>query len=300
MFVLGMAISGAAVSAILLLWFGPAMLFQMLVVPLNQPWQVPELPAPLALWHAVQWLWYWSNPVGWILLAGLVIAIGVSRADPARWREWLDGNPWILPMLGAVCVLPTSAIASAKWGGAWNNAVPGASMALLAAVGALGNAASRGHWDAPNRPGLPPLGRLARVALLGLVLAACWIPVSGFSQLVDGLRTWKRLSDNDHEAAFRYAREHPGEIYFPCHPLSPLLAEGKAYHFQAGLDDLRVAGLAMSEANFRAWLPPRMRAVAFRPRQAQWVRDVLARLPEFRRMVRIPELHEWILLTRDQ
>jgi hypothetical protein len=95
--------------------------------------------------------------------------------------------------------------------------------------------------------------------------------------------------------AFNYARNHPGMIYFPWHPLSVYLAEGHLYSYETGLFDRVAAGIQVDPKDFRRTLPSGMKYVAYK--------DILPpltlkMLPEFDTQVSIAELPGWTVLAR--
>src|SRR6185295_12738901 len=108
-----------------------------------------------------------------------------------------------------------------------------------------------------------------------------------------------RLRDNPAERAFEYARLYPGEFFFPQFPLSALLAEHRARHSDAGIDDLNFAHVTIPPKQLQAGLPTNMRAIAFHGR-AQGPTLVL--LPEFDQTVAAPESlgSEWTIRARRQ
>jgi hypothetical protein len=76
-----------------------------------------------------------------------------------------------------------------------------------------------------------------------------------------------------------------------------LLADNKAYHFSAGIDDLDRAGFPLTQEHLRRELPQELGAILIRagaPRP-----PMLDRLPEFNQSSEVPDMPGWIVLTRD-
>ncbi len=290
-FILCMAAAGIAVSGIFLLWFGTEMIFHNLIVPSRQPWEYGFL----GRWRAYQrvlWLmWQYSLPASVIMIAAILLRPQWPGIFGDAGREWAAHNPWLLPLIAMIAIFPTSSLAYVKVGGIWNNAAACTYMALLTAVSSLLAA------SAPLSQGsLTRMNRIARVALASMLVLGCWIDAREWGRLTQRNSLWSSLPDNDHETAYRYAIKHPGQVYFPSYPLSTLLAEDKAYHFAAGIDDLDRAGFPLTDEHLRRELPQDLRAILIRagaPRP-----PMLDRLPEFDQAGEVPDMPGWIVLTR--
>jgi hypothetical protein len=273
-------------SAGLILWLGPEMLFQTLIIPLRQPLQWPGMDRTAAYLRAARWMWRDARPIGALSIAAMLLAILASLPRPRHLRRWFSEQVWLLPLLAGVLVLPTTIVARAKLGAAFNHVVPGATLFLLAGVAAL-VVASRT---------LAPMGRLARIGILLLIAMHGWIGAGAREAVKLQLADWAHLSDNENEQAYEMARAHPGEFYFPQHPVSSLLAEGKAYHFAVWLDDFEWAGYPISESQLRAYLPKEMHSIFYR--RGMFPPSVLQRLPEFDKVRISPEFPDWMEVTR--
>lgn len=291
-FTIGMAISGLLVSGILILCFGLPMLFQNIVVPSKQPWQWPQLSPRRAYGRALTWMWRHARPVGWVAILGILLSIRLPYREPGSWRRWVGSNPWLLPLLMGLAVIPTAGLAYVKLGGSWNNAVAPTYLILLAAVAGLS-----GACGVPSDTLLPASKRAGRVCLALLVVIGCWMGPERVNAIAGSLRSWGDLSQNENQQAFHYAREHPGQAYFPTAPLATLLAENRLYHFDAGLTDLTIAGFVLTDEQLRAHLPEDLRAVLYR--SDTMIPSVTARLAEFDKPALHPSMPAWIILTRD-
>jgi hypothetical protein len=137
-----------------------------------------------------------------------------------------------------------------------------------------------------------------------------------FLLAVLGLRTAANLVTSGHalsvrwpppiQAAYEYARKHPGTTYFPWHPLANLMANGHYDHTAWGVFERELAGFPVSESHLRAELPENLQRIAVigedrlveAIRSRSWDHFVLLWLPEFRCVVSEPELPGWAVLER--
>jgi hypothetical protein len=280
-------------STVLVLILDPReMFFNMYTVPASQPWQWPWLERPWALLRAAKLIWRECALGAIVLVAAFLIRRDLPRAGSGGGREWLRRNPWI-PLLGvAILVLPTTAAAYAKIGGRANNAAACAYFTALAGAVAL----IRSHRTEPTSDPLNGRARLATLLVITLIIA---IPALSWRQLrrvPAQLAHWRELRDNQQSLALRYARDHPGQVLFPQHPLATLMAHGRLSHFEEGVRDLRLAGIDISEQQLRAGLPQDLRAIAY-PGEGGGL--MLELLPEFRRATRDPRLPGWTLWVRE-
>lgn len=290
-FIAALAIAGGVVTGVFIAWFGPELLVQNIVVPSKQSWEWPQLTPPAALLRGVYYMWKDAWPLDWIVLVAVILGMIGPWPRAATFRDWVKANPWLLPLLAAILVFPTSLLARVKIGGIWNNVSASGYFALLAAVCALMSRAETG-----NEP-LPAANRVARVALLTLLAFGCWIDRESIGKTADGLAMWSHLDENDHERFYRLTAEHPGEVYVPNFPLSSLMSEGRLYHFSAGVDSLAWAGYPMSEEHFRAWLPQKLKAIlVFRYATPPFLME---RFPDFDQDANVPSIPLWKAMTRD-
>jgi hypothetical protein len=277
-----------SISAGLILWLGPEMLFQTLVIPSRQPLQWVGIDRTTAYLRSAKWMWIDARPIGSIAIGAMLLAIVACVPRRRRFRAWLIHQPWVLPLIAAILVMPTTIVARAKLGAAYNHVVPGATLTLLAGISAL-LVASRD---------LNAMGRLARVAIVIIMVVHGWLGSAARNDLRSQLGVWQELDDTEHEDAYRFALKYPGELYFPLHPVSSLLAEGKAYHFAVWLDDFAWAGYPISDEQLRSGLPGKMRAILYR--QGSLGPSVLHRLPQYKYSTTSPAFPGWIVVTAEE
>lgn len=96
----------------------------------------------------------------------------------------------------------------------------------------------------------------------------------------DSLYKASHVHRNVAETDFQFERTHPGEVYFPWDPLAALMASGKLYHFDYGVEDRILAGFPPSDEQLHAWIPANAQWIALPPEPcASFVMQ--SRLPEF-------------------
>jgi len=262
----------AAASAVFLLAFDPAgLLFNLIEVPGGHPF--------VDLSGAALELFLQGLPLA--LLAALGLWCARASGGPGRRFVELEGA---LFLLGALVLLPTSLLARAKFGGFTNSFH---SLGYLLACGLVGLRAA-----APAEP--RAVARLARAgAALALLAALALVP---WSEIGRGLAALRRPAQNPQEVALAYAREHPGEVWFPWNPLSSLMGEGRLYHFEWAIVDRELAGHPLSPEHLHAHLPEHLRLIAFPPGETN--RNALRWLPEFQRQIPVEGLEGWSVYAR--
>lgn len=264
-----LAVVGVALSAIFLIWFGEPLLFNMFVLVSRHGWKKPGL-AGLAstVWSIVR-----SSAALFVLLA-----IGLAaNLIPTGRQATTAPRAWLAPLLAALFLLPTGALGANKLGGEASSFH--SLYYLIAALAAL-------FVEAGQRV---PAARALGWVFCMLAIIAAWQ-----SGRCAPSASQPPLFQNPNELAYQFALRHPGEAYYPWHPLASLLAEGKLYHFEYGLIDRYMGGSEASQDHFRANLPPRLRWVASRARG--W--SLTHYLADFSEDTQLPELPGWIVRVR--
>jgi len=188
----------------------------------------------------------------------------------------------VLPLLAAAAVLPLSVMATIKLGGDRNSMHP----VYYLAVGAT-MAIGRVWAFPPRRPGL--IRSLLLLASAAAVVVSVR-QVQGYARLT--MLPPRCLS----QEAWAFAKAHPREMYFPWDPLATLMAEGRMYHFEYGVQDRIYAGLAPEPGHIAAGLPSELKAVVY-PR-VDGSRAMLRRyLPQYSRLV---ATEDWMIFRRPE
>jgi hypothetical protein len=274
-----------------------ALLFNMFAIPGKHPWfpQAPDLARSFLVLSA-EYFCVVAGPLACLLLVLFARRRLTPGGDPdsstSGLRRRLDENPWLLFVLMAITAIPTSLLSRIKVGGHWNNYAPAPYFLGLALLALLM------EWHATNlRRGL----RSFNASLTLIVLIAVLSPMTRGDESFRVMNVVHPLSSNPQEIAYRYALRHPGMAYFPWHPLSSLLAEGKLYHFEFGMSDRELAGYPVSQPFFRQNIPANVRYVCFPAGHKVFNKrfeKTMAYLPEFTRRVEIEELPGWTCYER--
>ena len=269
-YAIALGIATLATAAVFLWLFGPEpMWFNLVTVPGRQPWY---FPGGEGLLHVLGWMLRAARP------ALVVLAVGVAA------RLVRGAGPWTTaaaPLLPALALVPTGLLAANKFGGNENSFhsvyfLFAAALALLVADGSA----------------RPTRARASGLAVYAVTLAGVLVAWRGGYAKLRGPAP--AVFPNPHQQAYEFARAHPDEAYFPGHPLSTLLADGKLYHFAYGVIDRTLGGSPPSPAHFRANLPSHLEYVVVRGGD----RKTMDYLPEFTETRTSPELPGWTLLTR--
>ncbi|HVT73981.1 MAG TPA: hypothetical protein VHD61_12665 [Lacunisphaera sp.] len=173
----------------------------------------------------------------------LALALGLGS------RLWRKDSPWLLPFCAWAAALPLDLAALLKTGGSINSLhgwllflPPATAIALAAARHAA-------------------LGRTLLVTATTVILT---LRLFSFTPPV-----WRPLQGQLGEGDF-LARQLPGEIYFPWHPLLTFFADRRFDHTEDGLFIRRLAGAPVSGQTLAAHLPPHFHAVAFLRSEMDW------------------------------
>jgi hypothetical protein len=288
----GLLVLAAVILAAVVLRFVDlgAMIFDTITVPSGHPWKGSGGVGALA--HAFRELAHRSLPYAVIVVVG-VVALGASSRSKLGMRQWFAEQRWVLPILVGLAAIPTSLAGRAKVGGDANALCYSLYFIVLGAFLVLLRAAR----EEDKVAGLsPPVTARVVLTILATFLAVAGLPrLSGLHQVLAELPT------NPETTAYRFAREHPGQVYFPFHPLVTLMSEGRLYQFLHGVEHRELAGWNVSDEQFRAHLPPNLRYVLVSSLKAQGSRseDTLRRLPEFRQEIPVPELPGWTVLVKE-
>jgi hypothetical protein len=257
---MGMWVMMVAALGALFGWiFGlPLMVLNMVTVPASQPWKGPALEA----------LGKSAIALGLCGASLVLFLIPFWLRQRAQWKG--EGGPaWLVLVLAGAAMVPTSLLGEAKAGGHFNSYhclyyfVAAAAAALI-------------QWAACS-----PTRVLACYLLAVVALAPSLRPLADFDYL-------DRVWNNPQSQAYAFSREHPGEAYFPWLPLGPLMAEGKAYHFEYGVIDRFLAGMSPKESHLRAFLPRDLKYVIFHQRNQS--RYMLQYFPTYTRHYQVTRL----------
>jgi hypothetical protein len=189
-----------------------------------------------------------------------------------RWRIWV---------IVALLMIPSSLLGRVKRGG--DEHAFGYTVYFLAVAAHLRLV----HICSGNdgfRPRIPDEARIVPLQLA--VSIAAWLAPGIAARLP---RAIARFPENPERVGFEYAKRHPGEVYFPFHPLISIMSEGRAYHFSDGVTSRELANMHASERHLRAFVPDRLEIVAF----IEPTDDSRKYLPEYWRHITVHGLKGW-------
>jgi hypothetical protein len=258
----------AIFSGLMILCFGSRELwFNMIHLPVGRPLKDWWLSPSRAFWRAVRRIGRDTWPLEWLLLGAVVLKFW---QDPIRSRAlediqaWARRNPWLLPLIVSLMLLPLSAYAYAQIGGNANIAWAPGYFALLSIAAAL-----MAGWREVEKVSDPKFqvansaSRLLRMSLVLSLFAFCFADPRYLSQIRADFSRWAHLEYNHNSAAYTYAKAHPNQIYFPQDPLATLLADGKLYHWEDSIFCLELVGMSLSDKQKIEGVPKDLRAIMF-------------------------------------
>lgn len=291
-------------GSVFALWFGAGELWlNEIAIPAKHPWtrSVTDIAPPwitgpdygrraaVLLEAGLGLLRRSARALGLLVMLG-VLAYTTQPPDTTknRWRTWL-GKPQGLCLWLGLWLVPTSLLGRVKVGGDHNSYGPALCfICLAAAVWLLRTGPQLGAWH----PALvPKLNRLVWLMILGANVGTAWLVIHTATNLEPQI-------PESMDEALRYARKHPGQVYFPWNPLLTLMSEQRAYHFAYGVFDRSLARMPLTPEHFRNGLPKDLQEVIYpvaadRTQLAPYLRD-------FTIEVRLPELPGWVILRRKE
>lgn len=270
----------AAILGVFVLIFGTGFLYDNVVVVKSMPWvtSLTVAATPVAqstgdririLATALVELWR-TNDLLFVSL-GLFLFLALRKAS---WRR----SAWVPVILVGLANLPTSLMGRAKGGSDLNTLSPslyffGLALTLLA-----------GDWVASERR---KRGAVAFAAI-------CFLALGQLPKLHE--LTWPfGQTPLFEDEAFRYAKAHPGKVYFPEFPLPTLLSDNRIDQAYVSITELADTKHRLTDEQFRRYLPPQLDRVAVMNLDP---RSVAQYLPEFSEPSRDASLPHFLLLTK--
>jgi hypothetical protein len=221
------------------------------------PWAHPRVGGWGAAWVECRDFLFYSLVLIVPALAGLLL----TRANRDRTRTSIVP----LFLLVAAMELPLGIAATIKVGGDRNSMHSVYYLAIAATLG-IAQACTLPRWTAVIRG----TTLVAGLAVVGLAVRQ----VRSYGAL-DMLP--KRCLSQE---AWTFAREHPEATYFPWDPLATLMADGRMYHFEYGVQDRIFAGIEPTHAQIAKYFPAKMDGVVY-PRVDSHQLVLNKYLPEF-------------------
>jgi len=277
------------ISLALLLAFDPKdMFFNIITIPAAHPWRSLDR-VQILLSALAELIQACAMPLAILIIYGVINWKSLSAITRNHLREWFRDKSWSLSLMIAIFLIPTTLLGRVKMGGVENTLSPTIYFLAIAALLVIQEMIQELIQTSGKKWGI--------WLLLGIVSTATLIQSQPLNVLPDLV---KALPANPQAVAYRYARDHPAEVYFPFNPLSHLFAEAKLYHFHYGLYDRQLAGEKISDAHFHAHIPKNLKLVAFPPKFPS--KDLrksppMQYLKEFSEKINLPELPEWTVFS---
>jgi len=213
-------------------------------------------------------------------VAPLVLLIALVALNPGNFRDKIAKHRWLVFLCMAALQLPIELRAWTTEGGVYNHlGVVTLFVALAATLGLVG------LWKAEGQGGRAWTGLVARMLLIGMLLAHLPLPIGI-------VRDLKLARTSNTQIAYDYERQHPGRAYFPINPLAVLLAEGRLTHLDDALWDRELAGFPISAEQLAAGVPSSYELVAYPPGTEPHA-TILRGLLEGKPLVEEPGLKRW-------
>ncbi len=260
-----LVVAGGIFSAVFIKIFGfDELWFNLVTIPANQPWRSGG--GLEVIFSASRKLFHESF---FVFLFSLIPLTALRKA--------IKDKPWFLFLWVAVFMLPAAIIGRVKTGASNNVLCYVPYFVLLAGVLALADLNIRSRFRV-----------LTNLVLGGFLLAHTLLTVYKF--------VVPPVESNFAQAAYDYAKKHPGETYFPRLTLVHLLTERKIYHESVALIDRDWAGIPVPDAQLRAFIPERAQFIAFHEASGDdrhWMG-----LPEYSVRSREPELPGFVVYRK--
>lgn len=283
--------SGVVISGILIIAFNPqGLFFNMITIPSHQPWEGGDNKLGVILSAA-------EELIGYCLLQGVIVGVGILLTLPdklAKLKTWIQDNPWLLFVMVSLFFIPTSLLGRVKVGGDANGMYTVYFLTLTANLILLKQTS-----NLSTESGQDILQPVSQTGLLSIVLMFTLyninLPIPYISKVLPN------FFNNVHQVVYDYSRNHPGQVYFPWHPLSVLMAENKLYHIDSGPFDRYLAGCPISQKDFLAYLPENFTMIAipaWADERGEYGKFYLHYLPDFTQKIEVPELSGFVVYTK--
>lgn len=244
---------------------GGDMIFNIWTLPKSHPWvaNATDSRDPDTWIYSGQWgeriksigyllekMWSGSALV-WTLAGSLLVY--VWKKGGAMPRAGSFAPICLLFSLG-LALLPTTTLGAVKVGGS----TVSYEIALYFIIAAASYGLVEGVSLSPNRG--ETIGFRHYVAVTALVVfSLAALPMWGI-YFKRGREPWSSTT----EKAYRYLRTHPGQVYFPAHPLCHLMANNELTHLEAGILDREMGSFPLTPSAFEAGCPASFSFVSFR------------------------------------
>ncbi|CAD5951872.1 hypothetical protein PCC9214_02606 [Planktothrix tepida] len=296
-----LALSGVVISSVLLIAFNPqALLFNLITIPGNQPWFDGNNQTITLFWDKLLMLLSAAQQLaGYCLLQGMIVGfwiLGTLPNDIQKIKTWIQENPWLLFVIVSLFFIPTSLLGRVKAGGDANGMYTVYFLTLVANLVLLEQAT-----NLSTKSGQEFLQKISQTGLLSLVII---LTIYNINLPIPYIyKTFPSFFNNVHQVVYEYSKKNPGQVYFPWHPFSVLMAEHQLYHIDSGPFDRYLAGVPISKEEFMAYLPENFTQIAipaWADLRGEFGKFYLHYLPDFTRRIEVPELSGFVVYTTEQ
>ena len=255
------------------------LLFQMFAVASHHPFQISFREAA-------------RQVADFCLVPGLVVSVALAcrhrfAEGPMREEASPGGRIALACLLIAVSSAPIAALGLAKLGGFLNSL----SFCLYFLAAATSFTLAEGCYLLPKRARRP---YWLVAAMLVAADARDTKPAAHLRQVA--------FDETPAARAYRFARRHPGAVYFPWNPVVASYAERRYWTTEDGIVEPELGGLKIPDATLAATLPRSPEFVAFPPYYyvlPQGSYHILRRFyTDYTQAVSVPELPGWRVFTR--
>ena len=269
-----LTIVGLTISMILLILFNPKALFFQMFTHLSQvPWEGMS-QGLFSTSLKVLYELFKNSLIAIIILGFYLIFQLLDWRNQIRFRgliscrsmqEFCQNNPWILPILVAIFMTPSSIIARIKYGGDINSFSFTIYFLLAAALLALVQSNLVLKYLSQERV----IAYFSQGATIFLLLY--FIYTSEPFNIKSSLKNINTIMQQNLpvQIAYDYAKKHPNTVYFPRLPIVTLMSEGKMYHFEYTVYERKLSGFPVSEQHFQAYIPDNLQQVIYCPSQGE-------------------------------
>lgn len=297
-------ICGALISTIFISFFTFQYLyFTMVKLPTSWPWVGILIPGKytdspiltsfqltkriqVLLLAAYELIWF-SLPFICVILFYPLYKLIFKQNMFNGYGEWFSHNRWSMLVIVSLYMAPVSLLSRVKLGGDTNSQSVTVYFLLSAVVAIIIEASldkPSNYLQSSNQVKVTKLSVLSVATVLTIMLIV-YIP--------NKIPDLKSFYDNPPEIAYRYAKNHLEQIYFPQMPLSTLMAEGKLYHSFNGLWDREKARFKLRKEHFQEFIPSQLKFVAFYNQEEMEL--MINYLPKFSVETKLNDLPKWLI-----
>lgn len=290
-YLLIMVIAGTIISG---LWIGTLgydrLSLHLIQLPARHRWIVNGYTGPMALALAFSFIWIaiWPALTMLAALAGIEYWLDQQQSSESA-GNWFDRHRWSALLIVGLCLITTSTLARVKVEGLANSFFCHYFF-LLALLALAQHLITRNDLQESTRKLVEQLFTFTAPPAMALITIAC------LQQLIILPAAIEQLDQFPEQQAYEALKAHPGQIYFPWHPVANYLAEDRCYNQVRGIVDWHLAELPLDAERFNQGLPANLRYFALRSGSDGFrIREL--HLPDFKYKTKLDALPGWHIWT---